>query len=133
MAEVAQADKGKDVTEGSRAQSKSRSSGRDETTPTTSRKKKHVVNFHYAQDHMLCDEIHSSAGFLCQLTWSDMALPKVPELAESEWYRMMASTITGVSVVIYYIADLLYFDEFFMELVMVELIESLVNFSCQPN
>ena len=96
-AAVARADKDKAVAEGSMALLKSRSGGRAETALTSSRKKKHVVNFHYAQDHMLCDDIYSSMGFLLQLTWSDMALPKMLEFTESDWYRMMASTITRVS------------------------------------
>ena len=114
MAEVTQTDKGKAVAEGSRTLLKSKSSGRAETIPATSRKKKHVVNFHYAQDHMLCDDIYSSAGFLRQLTWSDMALPKVPELTVSDWYRMMASTITGVSVVIYVYLFFFFFINFIL-------------------
>ena len=64
---------------------------------------------------MLCDDIYSSAGSLRQLTCPDMGLPKVPELAEADWYRMMASAITRVSIFFLYyffVVDLLYLVKF---------------------
>ena len=92
---LTRAEKGKAAAEGSKSSSKSRSGGRDDSALT--RKKKHVVNFHFARVHLLCDDLYSSAGLLRQMTCSGMELPKVPDLAEADWYRMMASAITWVS------------------------------------
>ena len=74
-----------------------RSRGGDPGASSSKPKKAQYINFHYHQDHLLCDDFYSSAGFLRQLTIESHELPKVPELTESDWYRCMASAITGVS------------------------------------
>jgi len=78
-----------------------RARGGDPGASSSKPKKKYYVNFHYNQNHLLCDDFYSSAGLLRQLTVEGHELPKVPELTESDWYRCMASTIAGVSLIVF--------------------------------
>ena len=88
-AEVAQGEKGEKTLAGGSDPARSRGGlarsrgGGDLGASSSKPKKAHYVNFHYNQDHLLCDDLYSSAGFLMQLTIEGHELPKVPELTEA--------------------------------------------------